>query len=121
MGEVSGSCTHSLRILGAGPLWRSGSSNHLPEETSSCAGAVFNPEVKEGQKREPLQAYEQAGCCPAISWSPLRCCLFIPRSGEGLSWATACCLVPGIPGKEGSQALHGLSPSLTCCFFCPRE
>lgn len=85
MGEVSGSCTQALRILGASPLWKSSSSNYLPEETSSCAGAVFNPKIKEGKKRERLQAYKWAGCCPAVSWSPLRCCLFIPWSGEGLS------------------------------------
>lgn len=31
-------------------------------------GTVFNPKSKEGEKRKPLQAYKQAGCCPAVSW-----------------------------------------------------
>lgn len=106
MGEVSGDCTQTLHILRGCPSPESVSqATTYLKRLLAVLGAIFNPQSKEGKKQEPLQVYKQAGCCPAISWLLLHCHLCVAACSsfclKGLSWASSCRLVLGVPGERG--------------------
>lgn len=102
MGEVSGGCTQALHILGAAPLQRVLLKQPPTRGDWQLCQEQF---LTQKAKKECLQEYKQAGCCPAISWLLLchHLCIAacsspgLERDRAGHLLAALCQLPTGLP------------------------